>query len=100
MTGAAIRPRARGKRNDRDAEALFHSVELTSIPTRVTTTHTLQAAALQAKLAKKAELQKKAAQPRTFTESFSSERAKQKEFNDQSKQARREAMCEELGRGC
>lgn len=55
---------------------------------------------MQAKLAKKAELQKKAAQPRTFTESFSSERAKQKEFNDQSKQARREAMCEELGRGC
>jgi hypothetical protein len=52
------------------------------------------------KLRRKAELQKKAAQPRGLVESINSERSKQKEFNKQSKEERRNAMCEELGRGC
>ena len=55
---------------------------------------------MEARFKKKAELQKKASQPRTFTESFKGEREKQTEFNQKSKEERRNALCEELGRGC
>mmetsp|Transcript_130 Transcript_130/g.505 ORF Transcript_130/g.505 Transcript_130/m.505 type:complete len:139 (+) Transcript_130:94-510(+) len=57
-------------------------------------------AALEAKLKRKAELQKAATQPKTFTGSFQSEIQKQKDFGSQTKEQRRNAMCEELGRGC
>lgn len=52
------------------------------------------------KLRRKAALQQKAAAPKTFGESFKSEREKQKELGSQTKEERRNAMCEELGRGC
>jgi len=55
---------------------------------------------MRRRLEMKAELQKKAAQPRTFSESLKGEMNKQDDFKKQSKQARREALCEELGRGC
>lgn len=55
---------------------------------------------MQARLKKKAELQKKASQPRTFTESLKGEMEKQKEMDKKTKEERRNAMCEELGRGC
>mmetsp|Transcript_14058 Transcript_14058/g.18333 ORF Transcript_14058/g.18333 Transcript_14058/m.18333 type:complete len:138 (+) Transcript_14058:131-544(+) len=57
-------------------------------------------AALKAKLKRKAELQKKAARPVGLTNTFKGEMDKQKDFSAQSKSARRDAMCEELGRGC
>ena len=47
----------------------------------------------------KAELQKKNAKPMSFTESMAVEKAKQKELQ-KSKEERRNALCEELGRGC
>ena len=47
----------------------------------------------------KAELKKKAAKPMGYKESMSQEKNKQKELQ-KSKQEKREAMCEELGRGC
>lgn len=55
---------------------------------------------MKLRLAKKAELQKKAAQPRTFQESLKGEREKQSELKKQSNAERMAAMCEELGRGC
>ena len=54
---------------------------------------------MKLRLAKKAELQKKAAQPKTFTDSFRGEQAKQDEMKRKTKEERRNAMCEELGRG-
>ena len=59
-----------------------------------------QAAAMAAKLKRKAELQKQAARPQSFGENFKGEIQKQKEFGQQTKEERRAAMCEELGRGC
>mmetsp|Transcript_33305 Transcript_33305/g.44175 ORF Transcript_33305/g.44175 Transcript_33305/m.44175 type:complete len:146 (-) Transcript_33305:263-700(-) len=56
-------------------------------------------AEMAARLARKAELQKKAARPISFTESLKSEKMKQKEL-EKSKAERRNALCEELGRGC
>ena len=55
---------------------------------------------MQERLRRKAELQKKAAAPKGFAESMKSERAKQADFSSQSKEDRRNALCEELGRGC
>jgi len=55
---------------------------------------------MKARLARKAELQRKARQPRTFQESLKGEMEKKKEFKSQTKEERRNAMCEELGRGC
>lgn len=52
------------------------------------------------RLRRKAELQAKAAAPKTFGESFRNEQERQKEMKDQTKEERRNAMCEELGRGC
>jgi hypothetical protein len=51
------------------------------------------------KLEKKAELQKAIAKPVTIKESFAVEKTKQKSLQ-KSKEERRDAMCEELGRGC
>jgi hypothetical protein len=55
---------------------------------------------MAARLRLKAELQRKARQPSNFADSLRSEREKQKEFGRQSKEERRNALCEELGRGC
>lgn len=54
---------------------------------------------MEARLKKKAELQKKASKPLTFSDSLKGELSKQKDM-EKSKQERRDAMCEELGRGC
>ena len=55
---------------------------------------------MKIRLARKAELQKKASQPRTFGESIKGEMSKQDEIKKKTKEERRNAMCEELGRGC
>lgn len=55
---------------------------------------------MQERLRRKAELQKQAAAPKGFTDGFKAERAKQSELSTMSKEARRNALCEELGRGC
>ena len=52
------------------------------------------------RLRRKAALQKKAAQPARFQDAFKREQEKKSEFNTKSKEERREAMCQELGRGC
>ena len=51
------------------------------------------------RLRKKAELQKKMARPTNYVDSLKNEQAKKKELQ-KSKEERRNAMCEELGRGC
>jgi len=55
---------------------------------------------MAARLKRKAELQKKAAQPTSFFDSLQNEKQKQQEFSKASKEERRNALCEELGRGC
>ena len=55
---------------------------------------------MAARVQRKIELQKERAKPKTFTESIQKERSKQKNLNSQTKEERRNAMCEELGRGC
>jgi hypothetical protein len=55
---------------------------------------------LAAKLAKKAALQKKATSSRKYVEGFKGEQEKQDDMKKQTKQERRDMMCEELGRGC
>mmetsp|Transcript_4556 Transcript_4556/g.6926 ORF Transcript_4556/g.6926 Transcript_4556/m.6926 type:complete len:138 (+) Transcript_4556:168-581(+) len=57
------------------------------------------AAEMEERIRKKRELQKKATKPATFKESFSKEQDKQKDLQ-KSKEERRAALCEELGRGC
>lgn len=52
------------------------------------------------RLRRKAELQKKAATPTKFSDSLTKEMEKKKELRSQTKEERRDAMCEELGRGC
>ena len=56
--------------------------------------------AMAERLRKKAELQKKTALPATYKDSLSREMEKKTEMNAKSKEERRNAMCEELGRGC
>mmetsp|Transcript_26083 Transcript_26083/g.53649 ORF Transcript_26083/g.53649 Transcript_26083/m.53649 type:complete len:82 (+) Transcript_26083:304-549(+) len=51
------------------------------------------------RLRRKAELQKQKARPTNFADSLANEREKQKGLQ-MSKEERRNAMCEELGRGC
>jgi hypothetical protein len=63
-------------------------------------TSILQEAIMAARIRRKLELQKEKSAPKTFTESFESERNKQKELKSQTKEERRNALCEELGRGC
>jgi hypothetical protein len=55
---------------------------------------------MEERLRRKAELQKKMATPKTFNESFQSEMVKQSGMKSKSQEERRNAMCEELGRGC
>ena len=56
-------------------------------------------AAMQERLRKKAELQAQARKPMGYAESMEAERRKQKSL-EKSKEERRQALCEELGRGC
>mmetsp|Transcript_833 Transcript_833/g.1148 ORF Transcript_833/g.1148 Transcript_833/m.1148 type:complete len:138 (+) Transcript_833:455-868(+) len=58
-----------------------------------------QKAAMEERLRRKAELQKKASKSGGYADSLKGEREKQKEMQ-KSKEDRRRAMCEELGRGC
>lgn len=58
-----------------------------------------EAAFQEERLAKKAALQKKSARPLDYKESIEGEKEKQKELK-KSGVERRNAMCEELGRGC
>lgn len=51
------------------------------------------------RLRRKAELQKKASRPASFTDSLAAEKKKKDELK-KSQEERRNAMCEELGRGC
>ncbi len=51
------------------------------------------------RLRRKAELQKAASKPMTIKESMEVEKKKQNSLQ-KSKEERRDAMCEELGRGC
>ena len=51
------------------------------------------------RLRKKAELQKAASKPINFKESMEVEKKKQEALK-KSKEERRNALCEELGRGC
>jgi hypothetical protein len=51
------------------------------------------------RLRKKAELKKKMARPANYMDSLEREKEKKKELQ-KSKEERRNAMCEELGRGC
>ena len=62
--------------------------------------YTMQEAAMAERLRRKAELQKKASQPASFLDSLKTEKAKQEEFSKATKEDRRNALCEELGRGC
>ena len=54
---------------------------------------------MEERLRRKKEMQKAAAKPTTLKDSFSKEQSKQKELQ-KSKEERRAALCEELGRGC
>jgi hypothetical protein len=54
---------------------------------------------MEERIRRKRELQKKATRPTTFKESFVKEQGKQDELK-KSKEEKRIAMCEELGRGC
>ncbi|KAL3774320.1 hypothetical protein ACHAW5_009839 [Stephanodiscus triporus] len=55
--------------------------------------------AMAERLRIKAELKKKATKPMGYKESMEAEKNKQKSL-EKSKEERRRAMCEELGRGC
>ena len=54
---------------------------------------------MEERIRKKLELQKKGNKPKTFAESFEKEMEKKAELQ-KSKEERRNALCEELGRGC
>ena len=58
-----------------------------------------KAAEMEERIRRKRELQKKASQPASFKDSLVKEKDKQKELQ-KSKEDRRAALCEELGRGC
>jgi len=59
----------------------------------------LDEAALQEKLRRKAELQKQARRPIGYADSMEAEKRKQLSLK-KSKEEKRIALCEELGRGC
>ncbi|KAL7576048.1 hypothetical protein ACA910_000834 [Epithemia clementina (nom. ined.)] len=80
--------------------AVADDVEDLAMPTSEEQQKLDEAAAMEAKIKRKLELQKKASRPQAFTENFKGEMERQKEFKQQSKEERRNAMCEELGRGC
>jgi hypothetical protein len=52
------------------------------------------------KLRKKAALQKKAQKPAGFKENLANELEVREGIKKQTKEERRDAMCQELGRGC
>jgi hypothetical protein len=54
---------------------------------------------MEAKLKRKAELQKASSKPIGFKENMEAEKRKQDSLL-KTKEQRRDAMCEELGRGC
>ena len=54
---------------------------------------------MQERLKRKAELQKQARKPMGYAESMEAEKRKQQSLQ-KSKEERRIALCEELGRGC
>ena len=54
---------------------------------------------MEAKLKRKAELQKSQGKPMGFRESMAAEKSKQESMK-RSKEQRRIDLCEELGRGC
>jgi uncharacterized coiled-coil DUF342 family protein len=54
---------------------------------------------MEERLRRKAELQKKASKPVNFVDSLAAEKKKKAELT-KSKIEKRNAMCEELGRGC
>lgn len=56
--------------------------------------------AMAARLKKKAELMKKKSQPLKFSDSLKGELEKKKERSQLTPEERRNALCEELGRGC
>jgi hypothetical protein len=72
---------------------------LINVYTTPTTTKKHQADAQAERLRIKAELQKKNAKPMSFTENLKQEKDKQKALQKSNDQ-RRNALCEELGRGC
>ena len=59
-----------------------------------------QKAAMEERLRKKAELKAKASSAKNYSESLKNELKKKEEAKGQSKEERRNALCEELGRGC
>lgn len=61
--------------------------------------HTNEKDAMAERLRMKAELKKKVAKPIGYAESMEAEKNKQKSLQ-KTKEERRIAMCEELGRGC
>ena len=61
--------------------------------------NTSKEAKLQEKLRRKAELQKQARRPMGYSDSMEAEKRKQQSLQ-KTKEERRIALCEELGRGC
>jgi len=59
----------------------------------------LKEAAMAERLRKKAELKKQASKPMGYQESMAAEKRKQESLK-KTKEERRIALCEELGRGC
>ena len=98
--------------NCRDAEARIHIDSCRFYPNTSTSLiqpycfsmqcfgHIFQKAAYEERLRRKAELQKKASKSATFGASLRGELDKQKEMGSKTKEERRNALCEELGRGC
>ena len=67
---------------------------------KLITKNEIQADAAAERLRRKAELQKKSARPANFQDALAAEKAKQKGLQTMTKEERRNALCEELGRGC
>lgn len=55
---------------------------------------------MEERIRRKMELQKKASSPSNFASSIAREQEKQQELKKLTKEERRNALCEELGRGC
>lgn len=55
---------------------------------------------MEERLRKKAELKAKASSAKTYGESLKNELQKKEATKGQTKEERRNALCEELGRGC
>lgn len=55
---------------------------------------------MEDRLRRKAELKAKAASPKTYQESLKMEMERKKQDQKVTKEERRNALCEELGRGC